>query len=89
MKLSFYSTQELNEIATELFKSEGNSITCEVGHSEILECDAVDIYENSVLIKTVPVQDLLGKLGEHLQITITHFDVIEVGDFGIGFAFFI
>lgn len=87
-KLVFLKSVELTDTFSRLYADMGADITCMVGYSEDLEKDAVDIYSVGEHLTTISVWDTLDKLSNELGLTITHYDVIEVGDEGDGFAFF-
>ncbi|WPS85675.1 hypothetical protein SMD22_01060 (plasmid) [Brevibacillus halotolerans] len=89
MKIAFYKHNVLNKIITKLFASETKSITCQIGFSEELNGDCVEFYENEGLVKTVKMQEIFTVLSTHLGEEITHYDVMEVGDFGECFVFFL
>lgn len=89
MKIAFYKKNELNEVLNEVMnKSSQSKVTCEVSFSDEMGGEVVLISENGVVQNTVELWDVLSDLSTHLNIEITKYDVIEVGDFGEGFAFF-
>lgn len=89
MKIAFYKKNELNEVLNEVMnKSAEAKVTCEVSFCDDLESEVVLVSENGVLKETVELWDVLSDLSAHLNVEITKYDVIEVGDFGEGYAFF-
>lgn len=88
MKLAFYKKNELNNILTKLFQTTSSRLTCQVNFSEKLDADSVEFYENNNLVKTIRIEEAFAKLTKYFGLEISRHDVIEVGDFGEGFAFF-
>lgn len=88
MKLAFFKPQELRNLLREMMNADDTSAICNITFSEEMGCDVVEIYKDNNRVKTIPIQELLPKLSEHLNVSITNYDVIEVGDYGEGFAFF-
>ncbi|ADO59659.1 hypothetical protein [Paenibacillus polymyxa] len=89
MKMAFFRPNKLNEMMNEIFQTKNTSNYCEVEYSEKLETDAILTYsEDGRLVSEQPLTDALSAISNALNIPVTKYDVIEVGDFGDGFAFF-
>lgn len=89
MKIEFLTNDELNVIAEEIMEKEVPCNTCEVVYSEAVGTDVMNVYDaEGQLAKEVTIEDFMVELGRHLGILISRYDVIEVGEFGEGFAFF-
>ncbi|MBP1308893.1 hypothetical protein JOD82_001913 [Paenibacillus sp. 1182] len=89
MKMAFFKPNKLNEMMQEIIQTKNTSIRCEVEYSEKLETDAILTYaEDGRLVSEQPLSDALSAISDVLKIPVTKYDVIEVGDFGDGFAFF-
>ncbi|MBP1309140.1 putative enzyme involved in methoxymalonyl-ACP biosynthesis [Paenibacillus sp. 1182] len=89
MKLAFYKKNELEQILTKIFQNEASNINCQVSCSEELDMDTIEVYENDSLLKVIDIEEAYDQIEKHIGEKFTHHDVIEVGDFGEGFAFFI
>ncbi|WCK57311.1 hypothetical protein PP175_29415 (plasmid) [Aneurinibacillus sp. Ricciae_BoGa-3] len=85
MKFLFVSTQELNQLSTELYNR-----TCKINFSEELEDDVVETYDStgSYVQKTTRFKEMLPLLNQHFNVLIKKYDVTELDDFGEGFIFF-
>ncbi|WCF11546.1 hypothetical protein NDS46_31815 (plasmid) [Paenibacillus thiaminolyticus] len=89
MKLAFYKQKELNELLNEMINTSMESeLTCRVSYSEEIQSDAVNIFVDGQFKETIDLWDILSQISKYLNVNITHYDVIEVGDAGEGFAFF-
>lgn len=88
MKIEFLTNDELNVIVEEIMEKEVPCNTCEVGYSVAAGTDVVSVYDlEGQLVKEVTVENLTVELGQYLNIKISRYDVIEVGE-SEGFAFF-
>jgi hypothetical protein len=89
MKLLFLTPSELSDAVSEIVEKEnGERLECSVGFSEEMETDVVTIGKHEEG-KEVPIAQFVPQLNEHFQVNIESYDVIEVGDYGEGFAFVI
>jgi hypothetical protein len=89
MKLAFFKTNELNEMMTVLLKENNKLTRCEVEYSDKLDTDALFAYaKDGKLLSETALTDSIPVISDHLNATVTSYDVIEVGDMGEGFAFF-
>jgi hypothetical protein len=91
MKSFIHTIDEMNELVTNLYKESTNASYCKVGFSEDLDMDVVEVYtEGSDEIECViPFDDALIMIGEHCNVDIKTYDVIEVNDDTvIGFIFY-
>ncbi|ADO59971.1 hypothetical protein [Paenibacillus polymyxa] len=89
MKMLFLSPSELSQKLKHIIeKREGALQRCEIGYSEALQTDVAAItYVQTT--KEVPIVDFVHDLNREFEVEILSYDVIEVGDFGEGFAFMI
>ncbi|MFF2532485.1 hypothetical protein ACFVS2_26820 [Brevibacillus sp. NPDC058079] len=81
----------LNELVTNIYKESTHASYCEVGFSEDLEMDVVEIYvEGSADLECViPFDDAMMLIGEHYNVDIRFYDVDEVNDGNdVGFIFY-
>ncbi|MBP1309226.1 hypothetical protein JOD82_002246 [Paenibacillus sp. 1182] len=87
MKMLFLSPSELSlKLKHVIEKKEGTTLDCEVGYSEKLQTDVAEITYLQ-MTKEVPLQHFVTDLNREFEVEILSYDVIEVGDFGEGFAF--
>ena len=76
-----FSTEKLNELLTFLYLC-----PCEVLFSEIQEIEIISKIGTAV---EFPLLDALTLIGDHFDTYIESFDALDLGDLGIGFAFFL
>ncbi|MFF2532227.1 hypothetical protein ACFVS2_25290 [Brevibacillus sp. NPDC058079] len=89
MKMAFYSIDELKKIFENMFNTDNDAIRCEVEYSENLKADVVILYgENDAQLAEMTISDTIPQISQYIDVPITSYDVVEVGDFGEGFAFF-
>lgn len=87
-KFLFLNRNELSEQIRKIYLARGEELQAETSFCEETEADIVILTKiNS--IESVILADLLNDLSEHFGVQITHYDEMEVGDFGVGFLFFI
>lgn len=90
MKFIFLSVEELNNVATTLTSSIGTKVQSKVTYSEELDTDVVEVYTegNNKATEVIAMIDFLPEIEKHLNQSISSYDVMEVGDLGVGFLFF-
>lgn len=88
MKFEFLTKDQLGDTITKIMNTGTTNAEYMVDYSEDLHEDCVEVYENGELTKTIEMKDMLEVLSKHFGEEIVRYDVIEVGDFGEGFAFF-
>lgn len=83
-KLMFYKNDELANTLSHMLNLD--AADCSVEYSENAKTDVLYVHSSE---KEMELNQLLGGLGTYTDETIIGYDVIEVGDMGEGFAFFI
>lgn len=76
-----FDTDKLNELLSLIYLC-----PCEVLFSEVLE---MEIVHKIGTVVEFPLLDSLTLIGDHFNTCIQSFDALDLGDLGIGFAFFI
>ncbi|ADO59921.1 hypothetical protein [Paenibacillus polymyxa] len=89
MIFEYFKNYELNHILTKLLSGTDTSIRCEIGFSEKLDTDCVNIYKNGQLVDTKKMEAIFEPLSVHINAKIKSYDVMEVGDDGEVFVFFL
>lgn len=88
MKMLFLTPNELSHTMEEIFATQGKEVTCSTGFSEKTEQDILTIAEQNA-VQELPIEELFAPLNERYHVDIERYDVMEVGDFGDGFVFFL
>lgn len=89
MKFLFLNNLELSDVLSEIKNQNQNNeqeIQCHVGYSDELDTDVLEMKLGEAVTE-VPISSLFNEIGKHQNVQIESYDVIEVGDFGEGFAF--
>jgi len=86
-KFVFVTGEELSNFVEALYLERGEKVTAETSFNEEEEKDVV-VVTSEDSSEEIFVCDLQNELSEHFGHAITHYDEMEVGDFGVGFLFF-
>lgn len=81
------SGAELSKTVEEIYFKKGETVKAETSFCEKTENDIMVIQKDDSTMN-VRITDFQDELSSHLDCAITHYDEMEVGDFGIGFVFF-
>lgn len=89
MKMLFLTRNSFEETLSEIFeKEEGTKVTCKSSFLEEEEKDVVIVKGNS-FCHVFSIIDLFEKLNRHFSVSIQSYDVMDIAEFGDGYAFFI
>lgn len=87
-KFIFVKTDELSNVIEEIYQTKHNQdVNVIVTFDEENDTDVFEIVSSSKT-SIVDFSKMIPELSNHFQESITHYDVMEVGDFGVGFLFF-
>jgi hypothetical protein len=86
MKSLCFSTEEMNRFVSELY----NHPCCKVSFSEELDTDVIEWYDATLskIEKITKLEDIIPLMNEKFHISIQTYDVMDLGELGIGFVFF-
>jgi len=87
-KFVFLTGKELSNAVQELYLNKGEVVVAETSFCEESESDIV-IVSKGDSVEKIMFEDLQEELGIHFNVSISHYDEMEVGDYGIGYLFFI
>lgn len=89
LKMCFLKTKELEGVLNKgLSNKKGVSTLCNIVVNEDISDEYVKIVHNDI-VENLYLEDLFEVLEHELKIKIINYDVIEVGDYGDGFVFFL
>lgn len=90
MKFLFFKRTELSQIVEEIYLVKNVNVIVNVLFNEETNEDAFEIIPKTPGCKPFEISFLnfLPELSHHFHVSITHYDEMEVGDFGEGFLFF-
>lgn len=85
MKFLFLKPREFEDTVKEMLLKEGQDVEVTAGFSEERNTDILLLKGKEV--EEIPLEQVLDRLGKHLNVVIQEYDVTEVGDFGEGYLF--
>ncbi|MBP1309177.1 hypothetical protein JOD82_002197 [Paenibacillus sp. 1182] len=89
MIFEYFKHYELNDILTKLLSGNDSTVRCKIDFSEALDTDCVNIYKDGQLVDTKKMEAIFEPLSVHINAKIKSYDVMEVGDDGEVFVFFL
>lgn len=84
LKILFLKPHEIEEVVE---KELGVSKTCEVSFNESENKEQILIKEDNEIQDRMSMESIFPMLGKRYNVTISKYDVYEVGYYGDGFAF--
>ena len=89
IRIACFKKEELAEVLFDLLKLDSTMNRHEIDTSEDDGCECLYIYNKETLVKTYKLKELFALLSTHVEAEITSYDVMEVGDHGDMFTFFL
>lgn len=82
MKTLCLATENLNELMTDLYNTPAEVVFSEEKEIEVIQFPGQDVEE-------IALEDSLEKISNQFNTTVESFDVMDLGELGFGFVFFL
>lgn len=82
MKTLCFATQNLNELMTSLYNVPSEVVFSEEKEMEVIQFPGQEMME-------IALEESFDKINKQFNVTVQSFDVMDLGELGFGFVFFL